>query len=331
MIFKDTWVFLLIPVVILYAYFVKKKNILSGIRFSSGELVKDSKITLKLLFAKNLFYLRVVAIILFILALARPRVPLEETKIQMEGIDIVLAIDCSGSMLAEDFKIDRKRRSRFEVVKEVVEDFIRERKSDKIGMIAFAARAYTVCPLTLDYDWLIKNLERVKIGAIEDGTAIGSAIGSSLNRLKDTVAKSKVVILLTDGINNAGKVAPQTAAEAAKALGIKIYTIGVGTKGLASYPVKGLWGEKVYQKVKIEIDEDVLKQIAEITEGYYFRATSTETLREIYDQIDALEKTTVEESGFQEYKELFAKFLILALILLMLEIVLSNTILRKLP
>ena len=268
---------------------------------------------------------------LLVLALARPRVPLEEARIQTEGIDIILTIDCSSSMLAEDFKIAGRRENRLEVVKKVVENFIKERKSDRIGIITFAVRAYTVCPLTLDHQWLIKNLERIKIGAIEDGTAIGSAISSSLNRLKDTEAKSRIIILLTDGINNAGRISPLTAAEAATALGIKIYTIGAGVKGLAPYPMRGFWGETVYQNVKIEIDETMLKEIARVSGGKYFRATDTKSLEEIYKEIDALEKTPVEETGFQEYKELFPVFLMLGLILLMSEIILSNTILRKLP
>lgn len=268
---------------------------------------------------------------LFLLGLARPRIPLQETKIHSEGIDIVLAIDCSGSMLAEDFKIGGRRQNRLEVVKTVVEEFVQKRESDRIGMIAFAARAYTVCPLTLDYNWLIKNLERVKIGAIEDGTAIGSAISSSLNRLTSTEAKSKIIILLTDGINNAGKISPWTATEAAQALGIKIYTIGTGTKGLVPFPVQGFWQKTVYQNVKIEIDEEMLKKIADETKGKYFRATDTESLRKIYKEIDSLEKTLVQEVGFQEYKELFPYFLIPGLLFLILEVVLSNTALRKLP
>ena len=329
--FKDVWILLLVPLIVLFGYLLKKRDVFSSVRFSSLELIKNFKPTLKLVLAKNLIYLRMAAILLFLLALARPRIPLEETKVQTEGIDIVLAIDCSGSMLAEDFKIGSRRQNRLSVVKNVVEDFINKRKNDRIGMIAFAARAYTVCPLTLDYDWLIKNLQRVEIGAIEDGTAVGSAIGSSLNRLRDTQAKSKIVILLTDGINNTGKISPLTASEAAKALGIKIYTIGAGTKGLAPYPTKGFWGETVYQNVSIEIDEDTLKKIAEDTDGKYFRATDTESLREIYKEIDSMEKTSIEETGFQEYRELFPGFLILGLMFLILEIVLSNTILRRLP
>jgi Ca-activated chloride channel family protein len=331
MIFKDIWVLLFSPLIIIFVYLLKRKDTSSSIRFSSKELIKDFKPTTRIFVARNLIYLRAAAAFLFILALARPQLPLEETRIETEGIDIVLAVDCSGSMLAEDFTIDGKRQNRLDVVKSVIKDFIHQRRSDRIGMIAFAARAYTVCPLTLDYDWLIKNLERVKIGSIEDGTAIGSAISSSLNRLRETEAKSKIVILLTDGINNRGKISPLTAAEAAKALGIKIYTIGAGTKGLAPYPVRGIWGRVVYQNVKIEIDEETLKKIAKLTDGQYYRATNTESLKKIYEEINTLEKTPIEESGFQEYEELFSKFLLLGLSLFMIEIILSNTLLRKLP
>jgi len=331
MTFRDPWILSLIIVLGFLIYTLRRKDRSSSIRFSSGELLKSFKPTPKLMLSKNLIYLRIAAIALFILALARPQTPLEETQIHTEGIDIVLAIDSSGSMLAEDFKVDGRRKNRLEAVKNVVQDFIKMRKSDRISMITFAARAYTVCPLTLDYDWLIENLGRVRIGLIKDGTAIGSAISSSLNRLKDTEAKSKIVILLTDGINNAGKISPLTAAEAAKALGIKIYTIGAGSKGIAPYPMRGPWGKIVYQNVRIEIDEDALKQIAEVTGGLYFRATNTESLKEIYKEIDALEKTTVEEKGFQEYKELFSNFLMLGLIFLAVEVMLSNTVLRKIP
>ncbi len=331
MIFKEPWVLLLFPVIAAFVYFLGRKVTSSSIRFSSEELVSGARPTFKLILSRNLFYLKIAIILLFVLALARPRIPLGETKVWTEGIDIILTIDCSGSMLAEDFKIGKGRQNRLEVVKKVVEDFIKERKADRIGIIAFAARAYTVCPLTLDHQWLIKNLERIKIGAIEDGTAVGSAIGSSLNRLKDSEAKSKIIILLTDGINNAGRISPLTAAEAARALGIKIYTIGAGTKGLAPYPMRGFWGETVYQNVKIEIDEATLKKVARISGGKYFRATDTKSLEEIYNEIDSLEKTPVEETGFQEYRELFPPLVILGLILLISEIILSNTILRKIP
>ena len=331
MIFRNPWVLLLFPIIIIFVYFYKKRNLASSIRFSSGKLLKNFTRTPKLIFADNLFYLRIAALCFFLVALARPQIPLEETRIITEGIDVVLAIDCSTSMLAEDFTIAGKRENRLAVVKKVVEKFIREQKNNRIGMIAFAGRAYTVCPLTLDYDWLIKNLERVKIGSIEDGTAIGSAILSSLERLSDTKAKSKLIVLLTDGINNAGKISPLESAEMAKALGVKIYTIGAGTKGLAPYPVQTICGKTKYQMVKIEIDEDTLKKMAGTTDGKYFRATDTKLLEDSYQEIDKLEKTPIEETDYREYKELFSNFLLLGLSFLMLEIILSNTFLRKLP
>jgi Ca-activated chloride channel family protein len=256
---------------------------------------------------------------------------LQESSIETEGVDIVLAVDVSTTMLAEDFEAGVSRKSRVDAVKDVVREFISNRREDRIGIVAFAARAYTVSPLTLDYGWLLQNLERVKVGLIEDGTAIGSGISTALNRLKDTKAKSKVVILLTDGRNNAGKISPLTAAEAAAVLNIKVYTIGAGTKGFAPFPAKDMFGNKVYQQVKIEIDEELLKQIAGKTHAKYFRATDTKSLRDIYMEINKLEKSHIEEKGYVEYKELFHLFLIPGLALLFLEIVLNNTVLRRIP
>ncbi|MDD2703416.1 MAG: VWA domain-containing protein, partial [Candidatus Omnitrophica bacterium] len=195
----------------------------------------------------------------------------------------------------------------------------------------FASRAYTVCPLTLDYGWLLDNLERVKTGLVEDGTAVGSGIAASVNRLKDAGAKSKVVILLTDGRNNTGVISPLTAAEAAKALKVKVYTIGAGSKGPVPYPVRDFFGNTVYQPVEIDIDEDTLIKIADMTGAKYFRATDTESLRKIYKEINVLEKTVIEEKGYSEYNELFAVFLVPGLLVLLLDIVLANTILRKIP
>ena len=330
-IFKDIWVLFFIPLVVAAFYFFKSLRRPSSFRFSSSDFFPKARLSPRVVLAGNLHVLRIIVIILFILALARPRVPVDEAKVQTEGIDIVLAIDASGSMRAADFMSGTNRRNRLDVVKKVVENFILGRVNDRIGMIAFAARAYTVCPLTLDYDWLIENLKRIEIGAIEDGTAIGSAISSSLNRLKDTQAKAKIIVLLTDGINNSGKIPPLTSAEAAKALGIKIYTIGAGTKGLVPFPVKTIWGETVYKNVRIEIDERTLHGVALHTGGKYFRATDTESLTKIYKEIDAMEKTEIEEVGFQEYKELFPRFLIAGLFLLLAEIILNNTYLRKIP
>jgi len=332
MILHNPLVLILIPIIVLLFLHKKKKwRVESAFKFSSGELVGKLKDSFKLKLSQQLIFLRLLVIALLILALARPQSPIADSKIHSEGIDIVLAIDCSTSMLAEDFKLGGQRQNRLEVVKSVVKEFIMGRKNDRMAIVAFASRAYTVCPLTLDYGWLLDNLERVKTGLIEDGTAIGSGIATALNRLKDAKAKSKVVILLTDGRNNTGKISPLTAAEAAKALKIKVYTIGAGSVGLVPYPVKDFFGNTVYQSVQIDIDEDTLIKIAQMTQAKYFRATDTESLRKIYKEIDALEKTDIEEKGYLEYNELFSMFLILGITFLLLEVVLSNTVLRKIP
>lgn len=321
-----------IPIIIGLAVFFKKKDIQTpGLRFSSGDFLKGLKSSLKVKVSNNVIFLRAIALILIAIALARPQSALEQSNIEAEGIDIVLVLDVSTSMLAEDFTLNNKRVNRLAVVKDVVDEFIKGRKSDRIGLVAFAARAYTVCPLTLDYNWLLENLQRVEIGIIEDSTAIGSGLSSALNRLKDTKAKSKVVILLTDGRNNTGKISPSVAAEAAKALKVKVYTIGAGTEGRAPFPVQDFFGRTVYQDVQIDIDEKTLKDIADKTDALYFRAKDTESLRKIYEEIDMLEKVAVKDKGYSEYKELFPVFLYPAILLLFLEIILSNTLLRKLP
>lgn len=280
------------------------------IRFSSLGTLKKIKPSRSVKARHILIVLRSLVIILLIVALARPQAGEEETKIVTEGIDIVMALDVSGSMQAEDFEIGGERYNRLFVVKKVVEDFIKGRKNDRIGMVVFAGKAYTQCPLTLDYGILLQFLEKIEIGMIEDGTAIGSAIGTCVNRLKETEANSKIIILLTDGRNNAGEVDPLTAAGIAKALDIKIYTIGAGT---------------------IDIDDKTLGEIADITKGSYFRATDTESLKEIYKQIDSLEKTKAEVSQYTRYKELFQYFVLPAFGLFLIEIILGNTRFRKLP
>ena len=327
---SPVWLIVL-PFVVLGILYAHKKNLASGFKFSSGALVEGLKPSLKVFASQKIFYLRMLSAILIVVALARPLSPLADSRIETEGIDIVLAVDSSTSMLAEDFQINGRRQSRIEVVKDVVSNFIRARNNDRIAIVTFAARAYTVCPLTLDYSWLFTNLKRIQSGMLEDGTAIGSGIATSLNRLKNSKAKSKIIILLTDGRNNTGKISPLTAAEAAKALKVKIYTIGAGSKGPVPYPVRDFFGNKVYQQVQVDIDEDTLMKIASTTGGTYYRATDTESLRAIYGEIDKLEKTPMQEKGYQEYHELFPMFLIPGLLLLLLEILLANTLLRKIP
>ena len=322
--------FLLLPLlVVLFRSFDKKGK--SSIRFSDIGMMKNIKPSFRLVLGKKLIYVRILCLAFVILTLARPQSTLERTKINVEGIDIVLAVDISSSMLAMDFEMNGRRVNRLEVVKDVVEKFVDKRTNDRIGVVAFAGSAYTVCPLTLDHSWLARNLERVKIGTIEDGTAIGTAIISSLNRLKETETKEKIIILLTDGQNNAGKISPLTGAEASSVMGVRIYTIGAGTKGLVPYPVKDMFGNVSLQPVEINIDEDLLKEIAEITGGMYFRATDTESLNQIYSKIDKLEKTPMEEIGYNVYKEFFWVFLLMAMFLIILEILLSKTVFRRLP
>ncbi len=331
MTFQNPWVIILLPVAAAVLLYSRKGKRQPALRFSTGILLDGLKPTPKLKLRKGVIILRMLALILIIIALSRPQSMLQESRIETEGIDIVLAIDTSTSMRAEDFELGGKRDNRLEVVRDVVKDFISRRHSDRIGIVAFAANAYTVSPLTLDYGWLLQNLERVKIGMTEDGTAIGSGISSALNRLKDSEAKGKVVILLTDGRNNAGKISPLTAADAARALNIKVYTIGAGSKGLVPYPAKDYFGNTVYRQVQIDIDEETLKKIAEKTKALYYRATDTTSLRNIYEEIDKIEKTPIEEKGYTEYKELFPLFLIPALALLILEVILKNTLLRRIP
>jgi Ca-activated chloride channel homolog len=332
LIFKDPIIFWLLLVLGLAAFAGRPgRSKTSSFTFSSEDLLKGLKPTARVRFGKSLIILRVTAIALIIMALARPQAILDSSKTVSEGVDIVLDIDTSTSMLAEDFVLASRRINRFDLVREVVKDFIKKRKDDRIGMVAFAARAYTVCPLTTDYAWLNENLDRVRVGMIEDATAIGSAIASSINRLKNSKTKSKIIIMLTDGVNNAGNISPLIAAEAAKALKIKIYTIAVGTKGLSPYPMKDYYGRTIYRNIPIEIDEESLKKIAETTGGKYYLATDTEKLRKIYEEINSLEKSNIEHFGYREYNELFYYFLIPALILLAIEIFLANTVFLKVP
>jgi Ca-activated chloride channel family protein len=273
--------------------------------------------------------LRLLALVLVMIAFAGPRRPLEQAPVTTEGVNIVLVIDTSTSMAARDFKVEGKAWDRLSVVKKVVKEFVGKRPSDRLALIAFAARPYTVCPLTLDHPWLTTQLERIDFGLMEDGTAIGSAIASGVNRLRKAEGKSKVMVLLTDGINNSGSIDPVTAAQAAKANQIRIYTIGAGSRDPGTMP--GILGNMMLSAGLVAIDEDVLRRIADTTGGKYFRATDTASLEEIYRQIDAMEKTRIEDKGYREYEELFSYLVGAALILLCFELALGRTFLLKIP
>ena len=332
MTFKTPIFLALIPAVFLLAWAGRRWKRPAVFRFPSFVLLSHVPVSWRERMRSVTRWVRYGVLVLFVIALAGPRKVSTQTVHKTEGIDIVLTIDVSGSMAAEDFRLNGRRVNRLAVVKNVVKEFIAQRPNDRLGLVAFSGRAYTVCPMTTDSSWLLKNLERLDLHMIEpDGTAIGSAIAASLSRLKKSKASSRVIILLTDGVNNAGTITPREAAEAAKALGVKIYTIGVGTKGFAPFPVQDMFGRTVYQKVAIELDEKILKSIANITDGRYFRATDTDSLRKIYKEIDQLEKTPIEEYGYMEYTELFPWVLGAALLLLLGEVVLSRTIVQTVP
>lgn len=278
-----------------------------------------------------LAFLGLVAFALVIIALARPRHGKGSSDIEASGIDIMLTLDVSGSMEAMDFKLHGKPSDRLEAVKEVLRKFVGERPNDKLGLVAFAGRPYLVTPMTMDHEFLANRLKTVKMGQVEDGTAIGSAIASSLDHLKSSKAKSKIIILVTDGVNNAGAVNPLTAAEAAKSLGIKIYTIGAGTRGEAPMPVRDAFGGVHMSTTMVEIDEEMMQEVAAFTGGQYFRATDTDSLENIYNSINKLETTTRKLKKYQQYDELFLWFLIPGLALFLLENVLAQTRFRTLP
>ena len=268
--------------------------------------------------------LQVFAFILIVIALARPQYKNTTVERNAEGIDIVLTLDISTSMKAEDLKPNR-----LEAAKSVAEDFVNKRISDRIGLVLFARQSFTMVPPTLDYDLLKRLLGDVEMGVVEDGTAIGMGIATAVNRLKESEAESKVIILLTDGQNNAGEIDPVTAADLAVSYDIKIYTIGAGTRGTAPYPVKDpIFGDR-YQNVEVNIDEEMLTQIANMTNGSYFRATDTEKLEDIYDQIDELEKTEIEEVIYTDIQDLYARFLIPGILLLVLSIISEQFVFRK--
>ncbi len=315
---------ILVPVIFVYYWFRGKKR-QPSIKYSSLKIFNQFKPSFKERFRHLPAVLRALGVGLLIVALARPQTFSSGQNINAEGIDIVMLLDISGSMIAEDLKPNR-----LEAAKNVIDKFIDGRTSDRIGLVIFSRDAFTQCPLTIDYSVLKNLLSKVKTGMIPDGTAIGNAIADGVNRLKDSEAKSKVIILLTDGQNNAGEVDPITAAHIAKTFGIRIYTIGVGTRGQAPYPVQTPFGTR-YQMVPVDIDEGVLQQIAQITGGAYFRATDNKTLNDIYNRIDKMEKTKVEITSYRHAKELYLGWLGAGVFLLLLEVGLSKSVFRNIP
>ncbi len=325
--FAYPWVLysLIFVPLIFYWYWKNKDKQSPNITYSSLQMFGDAPKSLKERIVHLPALLRTLAVALLIVAFARPQTFSSGENIYTEGIDIAMVLDISGSMLAEDFKPNR-----LDAAKKVIDDFIKGRTADKIGLVIFSGESFTQCPLTIDYSVLRNLLGEIRSGMIEDGTAIGNAIANGVNRLKDSKAKSKVMILLTDGVNNAGQIDPLTSAQIAQKFGIRIYTVGVGTMGEAPYPFQTPFGRR-YQMVPVEIDEALLKQIAGITGGKYFRATNNRKLVEIYEEIDRLEKTRVEVTSFRHAKELYFGWAFAGLVLLLFEFGLLKTYLRRLP
>ena len=314
---------LLLPMILWYIFKEKKSH--ADLQFSSLRAFRGIQHAGRVWLRHVLFALKVLAIVFLVTALARPQSSNSWQTYTSEGIDIVLGLDISTSMLARDFSPDR-----LEAAKEVATKFILERPQDRIGLVVFAGESFTQCPLTTDQAVLVNLLREVQSGMIEDGTALGLGLANAVNRLKDSPAKSKVVILLTDGVNNRGAIAPVTAAELAKTYGIRVYTIGVGTYGEAPYPVPSPFGVQL-QNMRVEIDEDVLRQIATVTGGQYFRATDNSKLEQIYKEIDQLEKSKMEVKHFSKKQEQYFWFGLIGVLLLVGEALLRYTLLRKIP
>ena len=278
-----------------------------------------------------LLLLRSIALALLVIALARPQQGLGAAEVETRGIDILLAIDVSGSMRALDFELDGDQVSRLTAVRDVVTDFVEARTGDRMGLLAFAGRPYLVSPLTLDHDWLLQNLERLEVGLVEDGTAIGSALAAGTNRLRSREAESRILILLTDGVNNAGKISPMLAAEAARAMDLRVYTILAGQGGEVPIPAMDRFGRQRIIRARVDVDEETLARVAEVTGGRFFRATDTDTLGQIYAEIDTLEKNTDVLEKFERYRDFHPWLIAAALLMLTLERLLAETRLRRLP
>lgn len=317
----------LLPLLAVYQWH-RRYRLTGKVKFSTLKHMKDLPFTWRQRLRKNQYIYRLLILGFIIIGLARPQSGTKQQEITTEGIDIMLVLDVSSSMLAEDFK----PKNRIQAAKAVAQEFIHGRINDRIGLIIFAGEAFTQCPLTLDYGVLTELLDKIEVAPRDwDGTAIGNGLATSVVRLKDSKAKSKVVILLTDGRNNAGEINPLTAAQVAQTFDIRVYTIGAGSRGTALYPVDDPIFGRRYVSMPVEIDEDLLKNIALKTNGKYFRATDTEKLRQIYQEINEMEKTKIQVKEFTNYNELFVNYAGVGLVLLLLEILIFNTWLRKLP
>jgi Ca-activated chloride channel family protein len=315
--------FLLVPMLAWYIW--KEREAFANIQFSNLKAFEDQGFVFRPLLRHLIFALRIGVIALVIVVLARPQSTNRWQNISTEGIDIMIALDISSSMLAQDL-----RPNRLEASKNVAIEFVSGRETDRMGLVVYSGESFTQCPLTSDHAVLVNLFKDIKSGMIEDGTAIGMGLANAVNRLKDSKATSKVIILLTDGVNNRGAIAPMTAAEIAKTFGIRVYTIGVGTRGMAPVPVQTPYGTR-YQNAKVEIDEETLKQIAGVTEGRYFRATDNEKLREIYAEIDQMEKSRIDVKEYSKQEEEYMRFGLLATILFMIEILIRYLFFRNIP
>jgi Ca-activated chloride channel homolog len=332
MTFAHPYLLLLLAALPVLAWWRNRRDRPAAFLYSSVQLVRGITGVRQSHAGLILRRMRWLTIVLFIIGLARPQWGESQSRITNSGVDIVVAIDLSGSMSAEDFILQTQRVNRLVIAKDVLQRFIEIRSNDRIGLVAFARHASIAAPLTLDHDYLREVLDQLQIATPEeDGTAIGSALMASLNRLRDLPSPSKVIILMTDGQNNSGRVPPLTAAEVAQTLGVRTYTIGVGTRGTAPMPTVDRFGTRRYVEREVDIDEHTLQIIADRTGGRYYRADSTETLRSIYAEIDQLETTDMEVVHYQYYRELFPWLILPGLFLLLLEIILGNTVWRRLP
>ena len=332
MTFAHPWLLLLLLLLPPLAWLRGRRGVPPAFVYSSVQLVRGLQNITRARPGGFLTSLRWFILAIFIVALAQPRLAKSTTEVKASGVDIVAALDLSGSMISEDFVVHGGRVNRVNMAKSVLKDFIDMRPNDRIGLVVFAAQAFIATPLTLDHEYLQENIARLEIGAInENATAIGDAMSTAINRLRDLKAKSKIIILATDGQNNSGKTEPLLAAEAAAALGVKIYTVGIGEQGQAPMPARDMFGRKVYQMVPVDVDETTLQKIADKTGGKYYRADNAEKFRQIYNEIDKLEKTEATVKKYTDFKELFPWFVIAGLALLLIELVLAQTVFRRLP